>query len=194
MRTITILITLLLAGVAHAAPPSSTLSGAEGTLKWTVTPSGGQVQIEGQSPKWTVSHTANADLTPVKTTRTDAEGVAVTVEYTSSGATVTLPKKTVTHDEPGIWDGDTVDIRLGQSTADGNPEVKFKAVDTASGKVYGFQSELIGTETCGDQECTHVKLTLSGMLKAVGPKFNYWFASDGKLLKFEGPIGTYTAE
>jgi hypothetical protein len=97
MRTITILITLLLAGAAHAAPPSSALS----------------------------------------------------------GATVTLPKKTVTHDEPGIWDGDTADIRLGQSTADGNPEVQFKAV---------------------------------------GPKFDYWFASDGKLLKFDGPIGTYTAE
>jgi hypothetical protein len=115
-------------------------------------------------------------------------------EYTSSGATVTLPRKTITHDEPGIWDGDTVAIRLGQSTADGHPEVQLKAIDTASGKVYGFPSGLIGSETCGEGTCTHVKPTLSGMLRAVGPKFGCWFASDGKLLKFDGPIGTYTAE
>ncbi len=64
----------------------------------------------------------------------------------------------------------------------------------ASGKVYGFVSEKNGTETVGGVGCTHVELTLSGALEAVGPLFHHWFDRDGKLIQFDGPIGTYTAE
>lgn len=64
----------------------------------------------------------------------------------------------------------------------------------ASGKVYGFVSEKIGTETAGGDGCTHVELTLSGALEAVGPVFHHWFERDGELIQFDGPIRTYTAE
>ncbi len=185
---------ILAAGTAGAVPPSSTLGGDSGTLTWSVTRDGGTVTIRGESPKWTVVHTADADLTPIRTERTDPDGRTVIIDYTTSGATVVLPDRTVVHDEDGIWDGDTLDIRLGQQTAAGRPDNAFRAVDTASGKVYGFQSTAIGEETCGTRACTHVKLTLSGLLKAVGPRFHYWFAADGQLLRFEGPAGIFDVE
>ena len=195
--TITFLLLIactLTAGTALALPPSSDLGGDDGDLSWSVTRSGDTVTIRGESPKWTVVHTASADLEPIRTERTEPDGRTVVIDYKGSGVTVVLPERTVIHDEEEIWDGDTLDIRLGQQTAAGRPAAKFRAVDTASGKVYGFESTEIGEESCGDRSCTHVKLTLSGLLKAVGPKFHYWFADDGQLLRFEGPAGTFVAE
>ncbi len=182
------------AGSALALPPSSDLGGDDGALSWSVSRDGDTVTIRGTSPRWTVVHTATADLTPIRTERSEPDGRTVVIDYTTSGATVVLPEKTVIHDEDDIWDGDTLDIRLGQLAAAGRPEVSFRAVDTASGKVYGFESSEIGQESCGGRACTHVKLTLSGLLKAVGPKFHYWFAEDGQLLRFEGPAGTFAVE
>ncbi len=152
------------------------------------------VTIEGKSPRWTVTHRANADLTPLHTDHTDADGRTVTIEYGSSGAVVTLPDKTLTHDEAGLWDADTLDIRLGQQVALGKPEASFHAIDTGSGKVYSFATEVVGTESVGSTECTHVKLQLTGLLKMVGPKWHYWFANDGQLMRFEGPAGTFSTE
>ena len=185
---------LATAGVALALPPSSDLGGDDGSLTWSVSRSGDTVTIRGKSPRWTVVHTATADLTPIRTERSEPDGRSVVIDYTTSGATVVLPERTVVLDEDDIWDGDTLDIRLGQRAAAGRPEVSFRAVDTASGKVYGFESTEIGEESCGDRAYTHVKLTLSGLLKAVGPKFHYWFGADGQLLRFEGPAGTFVAE
>lgn len=184
----------LAAGTALALPPSSDLGGDDGELTWTVTHSGDTVTIRGQSPKWTVVHTASADLEPIRTERTDPDGRTVVIDYKGSGVTVVLPERTVIHEEEDIWDGDTLDIRLGQRAAAGRPAAKFRAIDTASGKIYGFESTEIGEETCCARACTHVKLTLSGVLKAVGPKFHYWFAVDGQLLRFEGPAGTFVVE
>lgn len=194
-RTIT-LFTLILtfAPAALAAPPSSTLGGTSGTLSWTVTRTADGVTIEGKSAKWTVTHRAKADLTPLSTDHTDADGRSVTIEYSSDKAVVTLPDKTITHDESGLWDADTLDIRLGQQVVLGKPEVSFHAIDTDSGKVYSFATELMGTEDVGGTECTHVKLQLTGLLKMVGPKFHYWFASNGQLMRFEGPAGTFSTE
>ncbi len=185
---------MLVAGTALALPPSSSLGGDDGELTWSVSRSGDTVTIRGQSPKWAVVHTASTDLEPIRTERTEPDGRTVVIDYKGSGVTVVLPERTVIHEEDDIWDGDTLDIRLGQLAAAGHPATKFRAIDTASGKVYGFESTEIGEETCGSHTCTHVKLTLSGLLKAVGPKFHYWFAGDGQLLRFEGPAGTFVAE
>jgi hypothetical protein len=179
---------------ALAVPPSTTLSGPEGVLQWTVSPTANGVTIDGRSPKWEVHHTATSTLTPLGTTRRDADGVTVTVAYTAAGATVTLPNKTVEIDEPNLWDGDTLDVRLGALVAAGQADVDFRALDVATGKVYSFGARTQGRETCGDLPCTHVRVTLTGLLKAIGPKWHYHFGDDGRLLRFDGPIGTYTAE
>ena len=92
------LLLALFAGSAQAAPPSATLSGSDGTLAWTVSSSGGAVQIQGSSPKWKVQHTADANMRPRATTRTDPDGKVTKVTYEAGVVTVTLPGgKVVTH-------------------------------------------------------------------------------------------------
>ncbi len=188
------LLLLLAARPAAAAPPSSVLTGEEGTLSWTVTPGDGDIAIVGRSPKWSVEHVATPGLLPRSTVRSTPDGERVTVTYTASGATVALPGRTVTIDEPGLWDGDTLDVRLGALVAAGTTSVDFRALDVANAKVYSFQARVVGAERCGAIECTRVKVTLTGLLKAVGPKWHFWFGPDGRLLRFDGPIGRYAAE
>jgi len=190
-----ILILLVSASSAAAAPPSSKLTGPNGKLSWTVTTSGTTVSIEGASPKWTVQHEANLDLTPRRTVRSDADGNTVTVVYGADSTAVTLPNKTVTHERGDLWDADTFDVRLGDRIARGaGVDFRFDAVDPASGKVYGFSVETVDTESCGGAPCTHVKVRLTGVLRMVGPSWEYRFAASGKLVKFDGPIGTFTAQ
>ncbi len=185
---------LLVLPALAQAPPSTVLTGATGTLSWTVstTPSG--IVIEGRSPEWTVHHEATADLVPARTVRTDAKGNTVTVDYTGAGATVALPNETIQHDEAGLWDSDTLDIRLGAHAARGWPgDLEFRALDPSTGKLYSFEAEKLGDEDCGGTPCRHVELQLAGWLGAVAPDWNYWFHSNGQLLRFEGPMGAFQA-
>jgi len=186
------ILSLLWALPAWSLPPSSALTGGEGKLTWTVTRTSEGVTIEGSSPKWKVAHRATADLRPLFTRHTSSDGTT-TVTYRANGATVTVDGKATEIHEKGLWDGDTVDIRLGQEVANGHPELAFRAIDPASGDVYGFDTHLVGHETCGKTPCTHIKLSLTGALRLVGPKWHYWYGSDGKLLRFEGPIGKFRA-
>jgi len=179
--------------LAQAAPPSSTLEGDDGTLTWTVTVENDVITIGGTSPKWTVTHTARPDLSPIRTERTDEDG-SVVVTYEADRAVHVRDGKTTVRKESGLWDADTIDIRLGALSVVGQPVQTFTALDPASGKVYDFQTTDEGSETCGNRPCRHVKMTLGGMLKHLGPKWHYWFGDDGQLLKFEGPAGTFTAK
>ena len=185
----------LLVGSALAqAPPSTVLTGPTGTLSWTVTNTSSGIVIEGRSPEWTVRHEASAGLQPRRTVRTDAGGRTVTVEYTAAGASVALPDETVEHDAAGLWDSDTLDIRLGVHAAKGWPrDLEFRALDPSSGKLYSFEAEKLGDEDCGGTACVHVELQLAGLLGAVAPDWNYWFAPSGQLLRFEGPMGEFQA-
>lgn len=171
-------------------PPSVVLAGAAGTLAWTVEARGGEVHVAGRSPKWTVTHVAAADLTPRRTTRT-ADGVTVTVEYGPSGAVFRGPSGEVRVDRPGLWDGDTLDVRLGYALANGEVPASFSAIDTANGKVYDFATETVGRETCGAVACTHLEVHLTGMLRYLGPTWQYWYDAGGRLVRFEGPMGRF---
>lgn len=178
---------------ALAAPPSSTLSGPAGTLTWTIAASGDQVVVDGRSPKWTVHHVATADLRPVRTERSDDKGARVTVDYTADGAIVRTASGEAKVTGTDLWDGDTVDVRLGDRAAKGKADVTFRAVDPASGTVYGFEATTVGSEGTGATATTHVHLVMTGVYRLVGPTWDYWYATDGRLVRFEGPIGTYTA-
>lgn len=177
---------------AWALPPSSSLSGSEGKLTWTVALADDVVTITGASPKWKVKHTAHADLTPISTEHVDADGAVSRVEYRKDGATVHKDGETITIKEAGLWDGDTVDIRLGHTMV-GRKKIEFQALDPASGKAYGFEATNKGQAKCGAVACTHVKLVMTGAYRLLGPKWEYWYGADGKLLRFEGPIGKYKA-
>lgn len=179
-------------GVADAAPPSSVLRGDNGVLSWTVTRVEGGWRIDGRSPKWTVRHDADEHLRPTRTVRSDAEGVEVTVDYTPAGATVHRLGKTVVRQAADLWDADTTDVRLGAIVATGTREIDFTALDPASGKVYDFRARRVGMETCGLAPCTHMVVSMTGLLAAVGPKWEYWYGADGRLLRFDGPIGAFS--
>lgn len=189
------LLPFFVASLASAAPPSSRLTGEAGTLSWAVSEANGVVTLQGSSPKWTVRHTAGPDLRPHATTRTNPDGAVTTVTWAEGTVTVTLPGgKVVSHDDPDIWDGDTLDVRLGDRIGRGlAPAVSFSAVDMGSGKVYRFDAVDKGQETCATGPCRHVNVTLAGWMKMLGPSFDYWFASDGRLVKFEGPAGAFVA-
>lgn len=184
---------LLLLALALTAPPSSTLTGPAGTLRWTVTSTGGTVTIDGASPKWTVHHVATPELRPLRTERRDAAGKLVTVDYAADGATVHMAGKELRVSGRDLWDGDTVDVRLGALAAQGRADVGFSAVDPASGTVYGFEARTVGAERCGAAACTHVHLVMTGMYRLVGPDWDYWYGADGRLLRFDGPIGVFSA-
>lgn len=184
---------LLLLSSAWAAPPSTTLSGPAGLLSWQVQERADSVLITGRSPKWTVEHVAAPDLTPRSTTRTDAEGTRVVVTYDAAGASVTRDGRTTRIDAPGVWDGDTVDVRLGALAATGGGTLEFQVVDAAGAKLYDLDAVRVGAETCGTLPCTHVRVQLDGLLRYVGPTWEYWYASDGRLLRFTGPIGAFAA-
>lgn len=181
----------LLALAALAAPPSSRLTGPEGTLAWEVRPTAAGIHVTGTSPKWTVEHDARADLTPVRTAHHDAVNGDVTVTFTATGATVTKQGQTWTLSQAGLWDGDTLDIRLGAEVAAGRTDLAFSVVDPTEGKIYSLDSAKVAAETCGARACTHVRVQLTGLYRLVGPTWHYWYGADGQLLRFEGPAGKF---
>lgn len=185
----------ILVMAAFAAPPSSTLTSPTGAvLAWTVLTTSTGVTMDGKSPKWTVHHEAALDFTPKRTVRSDASGRTVTVDYAPDHVVVHLPEKDVTHAVANVWDGDTLDVRLGQLVVLGKPDVTFQAIDPATGDLYGFAAARAGEETCGSRPCTHVHVNMTGFYRLVGPTFDYWFGADGQMLRFEGPAGSFTAQ
>lgn len=178
---------------ALATPPSSTLTGAEGTLAWEVSTTSDGVTVRGTSPRWQVEHTARADLTPVRTVHQDPDNGEVVVEFHGDSATVTTSGREKTLRGTGLWDGDTVDVRLGAAVAAGRTDLAFEVVDPGSQKVYSMDSAKVEDTTCGAAACVHVRVQLTGLLRYVGPTWHYWYGADGRLLRFEGPIGHFTA-
>lgn len=183
----------LLITAALAAPPSAQLSGPEGALTWTVTDTATGIRIEGSSPKWSVVHTAKSDLSPEKTVRTEPDGRIVTVTWNEAGVTVEADGKSRTLTGKGLWDADTLDIRLGSEVSAGRTDAAFSVVDAGSGKIYQMDRAKVDDPSCAATACTHVKVQLTGLLRYVGPTWHYWFAPDGALLEFDGPAGHFTS-
>lgn len=193
MRPTPLLLLLLPFTASAASPPSSSLTGPTGALTWSVRSEGDGLRIDGVSPRWTVHHSAAADLRPLRTERLDADGARHIIVYDARGATVTGPAGELRIERPGLWDADTVDVRLGQLVTQGRDVVRFEAIDLAGPKVYAFQATVVESTSCGSQACTSVELTLTGVLRLVGPTWRFWYAEDGRLLRFEGPAGAFVA-
>lgn len=177
--------------LALAAPPSSRLVGPRGELTWTVTASPEGLDLEGRSPAWTVRHRCAADLTPIRTEKTTEAGTAVLV-YDPAGVDVTLPDGAkVRVDQRGLWDGDALDVRLGVWSISHTEGVSFSAIDSASGKVYAFTARYEGETTHAGGSCRAWRVQVGGVLRWVGPTWDYCYAPDGALVWFSGPIGVF---
>jgi len=177
---------------ALAAPVAVRLVGAEGALVWSMDQRGEERVIDGSSPKWRVHHVANADWTPRRTEHWAPDGTLTVIEYAAWGATIRRGDAVWERRQAGLWDGDTLDLRLGSEVAAGHTSFQFSGLDPASGKVYGFDTQKVGDEACGAARCVHVRVQLSGVLRYVGPTWDYWYDATGALLRFEGPAGSFT--
>ncbi len=189
----TLAVVLLMGAGGVSVPPSSELVGKLGKLQWTVEATKAGIVIDGSSPKWTVHHEAKADFTPIRTRRSTPEGRKVTVVYDAKGANFTANGEKSRINEKGLWDADSVDVRLGAVIASGKTEVEFPAIDTDSGKVYTFAAEVEEKTRCDGIPCTHVELHLTGFYKLVGPSWQYWYDAKGRLLRFEAKWGKFKA-
>lgn len=161
-----------------------TLTDSKGhTLSWTVARSGDEVRITGSHPKWAVEHRARPDGTPVSTTRR-ADGTTTTVTYSAAGATFerqqkdgTLRTERIT--TRGLWDSDTLEARLAGIAWAPGKRLKFSAIDTGSddGTVYPLVAEYVGLAQCGPASCHHVRVSLDGWRRPLGPTFDYRFGT-----------------
>lgn len=177
-------------------PAGSALKGSEGTLKWRIEETKTGVRIEGSAPDFTVTHEASRTLVPEHTERSDNQGTQRIIEYDAKGATIKDADGNVLkrHDQKNIWDADSLEVRLGYERVNGKLDRTFYCIDINTNKLYKMQSKVLEQTQCSGAPCTQVQVSLTGVLKAVGPKWTYWFGDDGGLLRYKGPNGTFEAE
>lgn len=171
------------------------------TLSWTVTRVEGEVRITGVHPKWVVEHRSKPDGTPLSTVK-KAGGNTTSVTYSADGALVErtdasgkLSKTTIK--ENGLWDGDTLDVRLaGIAWSKGKKvEMRIVDVDSADGTVYPMVAEYVGEEKCGEAACNRVHLALNDLRRMFAPSFEYRYATapGAKYLQHDGDGLSFTA-
>ncbi|MBL8936165.1 MAG: hypothetical protein JNM69_16540 [Archangium sp.] len=193
-----------LAWSAEAFPwnGSTTLTTDVGqTLTWTVTRVEGEVHITGKHPRWSVDHVAKPDGTPLRTVR-HAAGAVTRVTYSSDGAVVERveangTKRSVTITKKGLWDGDTLDVRLaGIPWRDGKKlRVSVIDVEKADGTVYPLVAVGQGEDRCNRIPCQRVHVELDDLRSLFAPSYEYRFAMtpDARFLGFEGDGFTFAA-
>lgn len=186
-RTITLgFLAVLAASAARAEGPAypwngiTTLTAADGsTLVWTVKQEGESVQVEAKHAKWSLSHTAGKDGTPVSTVKT-AGARTVRIDYRTGGASfVVNDGKPVAITESNLWDGDALDARLAGVAWGKVKKVEFNVIDSDSekGDVYSLVAEYQGVEKCAAGPCHHVRVALSGWRSPFGPKWHFRYGT-----------------
>lgn len=178
----------------------TTLTDPQGaTLTWTVVRSAGEVKISGAHPKWKVEHRAKPDGTPLTTVKSSG-GNTTRVTYTAEGAQVQRTDargqvSQVTIKEKGLWDGDTLDVRLAGLSWSAGKKARFKIVDVdlADGSVYPMVAEYVGEEKCSGAPCHHVHLALDDLRRLFAPSFEYRYATaaGSKYLQHDGDGRTF---
>lgn len=178
---------VLFALIALAAPPSSTLTGQQGTVSWQVSERNGQLRLKGAIDGWDVRHTASQSLVPVRTVYTDPKGGMVALEYGEEGVEVRLSDGSIKKLEAqGLWDVGTLPLRLGYEVALGNTALTAVGVDR-KGKLREFDVSKVADEPCGPVACVHV------VVRGKGAAGDYWFGPDGGLMRTEGKRGDFSA-
>lgn len=180
----------------------TTLTDAKGqTLVWTVARIGGEVNITGVHPKWQVEHRAKPDGTPLATVK-KAGGATTKVTYSADGAQVERTDakghvSTATIKRKGLWDGDTLDVRLAGVTWSKGTKVQLRIVDVdaADGTTYPMVAEHVGEEQCNAVPCHRVLLALDDLRRAFAPSFEYRYATaaGAKYLRHDGDGLVFTA-
>lgn len=180
----------------------TTLTDKKGqTLVWTVARGDGEVKITGVHPKWQVEHRAKPDGTPLTTVK-KAGGNTTRVTYSAEGAQVERTDakgkvSTATIKEKGMWDGDSLDVRLAGITWSKGKKVQMKIVDVdaADGTTYPMVAEYVGEEKCNDVPCHRVHLALDDLRRMFAPSFEYRYATaaGAKYLQHDGDGLVFTA-
>jgi YD repeat-containing protein len=178
-----------------------TLTDAQGqVLTWVLCRVDGEVRITGTRPGWEVEHRAKSDGTPLFTVH-QRDGVTTRITYSPDGAQVERTnvkgeRSTVTIQEKGLWDGDTLDARLaGIAWRDGQ-KVRLKIIDAdlGDGTTYPMVAEYAEAR-CNGVLCKHVHLALDDFRRAFAPSFEYRFGLGvgAKYLQYDGDGLTFSA-
>lgn len=170
---------------------STTLYGEEGSLSWTVTPAGTELHLAGRSPSWRVAHVATRGFVPILTERVDDRGHRTVIRWLDTLVTVTSGDHVRELDEPGLWDTDVIDVRLGYELARGRTHFAFRGLHPKSGALYDFAGEVVDTEPIAGEPCRHVLLRVAGVIGWVAPTWHYWYDATGRLRQFHGPAGKF---
>lgn len=168
------------------------LEGKGGALVWQVKRGADETVIEGRHPKWSVVHRCAPDGTPRETVRkvgTRTSRLLWTrtgVEYTWDVAAGKPPKKI---DERGLWDGDTLEVRLAGIDWTKTRKVELRVVDTEkdAGDVVPLRAELEGQEKCALGPCNFVRLRYTGFGAIFVKPWDYRFGtgSGAPYLRYE---------
>ena len=124
-----------------------------------------------------------------------AGGNTTRVTYAADGALVErtgadgkISKATIK--EKGLWDGDTLDVRLAGIAWSKGKKVEMRIVDldSADGTVYPMVAEYVGEEKCGEAACHRVHLALNDLRRMFAPSFEYRYATEpgAKYLQHDG--------
>jgi YD repeat-containing protein len=154
---------------------TTTLTSPDGqTLTWTVEREDGEVRIKGVHPKWHVEHRAKPDGTPLSTVK-QLNGNTIRVTYSGDGASVERTDATgktshITLKVEGLWDADTLAVRLAglRWTAGKKVRMKILDVDLADGTVYPMVAEDLG------EGCVH--LEVDDFRRLLAPSFEHCYA------------------
>jgi YD repeat-containing protein len=181
---------------------ATTLTDKKGqTLVWTVQRVDGEVHITGVHPNWQVEHHAKPDGTPLFTVKKTKAGTT-RVTYTAEGAQLERTdakgaKSHVTITERGLWDGDTLDVRLAglHWSAGRKAKMKIVDIDAGDGSLVPMVAEYAGEEKCGDAPCHHVHLALDDFRRLFAPTWDYRYATavGAKYLQHDGDGFVFTA-
>lgn len=170
-------------------------------LTWAVCRVDGEVRITAVHPHWEVEHRAKSDGTPLLTVHRQG-GVTTRITWTEEGAqvertNVNNERSVVTIQEKGLWDGDTLGVRLaGMSWSDGvKVHLRLIDVDLGDGTTYPMVAEYAGQERCGDFPCVHVHVALGDFRRTFAPSFDYRYALEAgaKCLQYDGDGLRFTA-
>lgn len=184
---------ILLATLALAAPPSTTLAGERGEISWTTTERDADIAITGVGTSWSVLHVADVDGLPIHTARTAADGTITTIDYLNWGVLVVTGTDKMRYVARDLWDADTIDLRLAELLHTSDDTLDFRAIDLADRQIHRFRAVRREVARCGGEVCTEIDLKVRGGIPGQGPTWAFWYDGSGRLIKMQGIGGSFSA-
>jgi hypothetical protein len=161
------------------------LCGCDGDLVWSVSETASGLRVQGDAPSWRVRHEAGADLRPLRTVRVQPNGRVAVLTFDSDGVVVVRSGRSRRIEQPGLWDADTLALRLGHElVAAGKGAVTVPVYDPETDRVRWVHAAATRRGEVAGTPCTWVALTWVGDRASTSSAA---YSDDGQLLRLDGP-------